>query len=164
MHAARKRLPTRVGRLGVRQRPRRPWGNNRRERVARGATQALALLPREQIRRTARLRAAARELKIAAHVLLALVRLRTNAYGMTIRQEIETRTGRNLSIGAVYATLERLEEKGYVSSARGEPAAERGGRAKRLFRIEAAGQDALQSSHDVFQKMTAGLGKRWWAT
>ena len=70
-------------------------------------------------------------------MLLALVRLEANAYGMTIRREIEDRTGRNLSIGAVYATLDRLESKGYVSSSLSEPTAERGGRAKRLFRIEA---------------------------
>ena len=49
-------------------------------------------------------------------MLLALVRLEANAYGMTVRREIEDRTGRNLSIGAVYATLDRLESKGYVSS------------------------------------------------
>jgi PadR family transcriptional regulator PadR len=49
-------------------------------------------------------------------ILLALVRLKDNAYGMTVRREIEERTGRNISIGAVYTTLERLEAKGYVSS------------------------------------------------
>jgi PadR family transcriptional regulator, regulatory protein PadR len=67
-------------------------------------------------------------------VLLALVRLGPEAYGMTVRREIEKRTGRDISIGAVYATLERLETKGFVSSFTGEPTAERGGRAKRLFR------------------------------
>jgi PadR family transcriptional regulator PadR len=58
---------------------------------------------------------------------------------MTVRREIEERTGRNISIGAVYATLERLETKGYVRSFLGEPTAVRGGRAKRLFQIEAEG-------------------------
>ena len=66
-------------------------------------------------------------------VLLALVRLEENAYGMTVRREIEARTGRSVSIGAIYATLERLQTKGYVRSFIGEPTAERGGRAKRLF-------------------------------
>jgi PadR family transcriptional regulator, regulatory protein PadR len=94
-------------------------------------------------------------------VLLALVRLKANAYGVTIRREIEERTGRNLSIGAVYATLDRLESKGYVSSSLGEPTAERGGRAKRLFRIEAEGDRALRVSHDAIQRMTLGLPKRW---
>jgi PadR family transcriptional regulator PadR len=94
-------------------------------------------------------------------VLLALVRLGENAYGMTVRREIEERTGRDLSIGAVYATLERLEGKGYVSSFTGEPTAERGGRAKRLFRIEADGEQALRTSQEAIRRMTAGLKKRW---
>ena len=94
-------------------------------------------------------------------VLLALVRLEANAYGMTIRREIEERTGRNLSIGAVYATLDRLESKGYVSSFIGEPTAERGGRAKRLFRIEAEGNQALRASQNAIRKMTLGLPKDW---
>ena len=94
-------------------------------------------------------------------VLLALVRLGPNAYGMTVRREIETRAGRNLSIGAVYATLERLEAKRYVSSVIGEPTAERGGRAKRHFRIEAAGERALKASEDAMRRMSAGLKRRW---
>jgi PadR family transcriptional regulator, regulatory protein PadR len=69
-------------------------------------------------------------------ILLALARLDGNAHGMIVRREIEERTGRNISIGAVYATLERLEAKGYVSSSTGDPTPERGGRAKRLFRVE----------------------------
>lgn len=97
-------------------------------------------------------------------VLIALVRLGANAYGMTVRREIESRTGRDLSIGAVYATLERLESKGYVSSVLGEPTAERGGRAKRLFRIEAEGLRALAATQQSLQKMTAGLKKQWSTT
>jgi PadR family transcriptional regulator PadR len=97
-------------------------------------------------------------------VLLALVRLEDNAYGMTVRREIEERTGRNLSIGAVYATLDRLETKGYVSSILGEPTAERGGRAKRLFRIEADGEAALRVSQEAIRRMTAGLRRRWGTT
>ena len=94
-------------------------------------------------------------------ILLALVRLDGNAYGMIVRREIEERTGRNLSIGAVYATLERLETKGYVSSFTGEPTPERGGRAKRLFRVEAAGKQALQTSNQTIRSMTAGLKGHW---
>src|ERR1700682_5391578 len=94
-------------------------------------------------------------------VLLALVRLESNAYGMTVRREIEDRTARNISIGAVYTTLERLEAKGYVSSFIGEPTAERGGRAKRLFRIEADGEEALRASQEAIRKMTIGLKNRW---
>jgi PadR family transcriptional regulator PadR len=97
-------------------------------------------------------------------VLLALLRLGNHAYGMTVRREIEERTGRNLSIGAVYATLERLEAKGYVSSFTGEPTSERGGRAKRHFRIEADGQQALRASQQAIRKMILGLKNRWGTT
>ena len=86
-------------------------------------------------------------------VLLALVRLRENTYGVTIRREIAERTGRDVSFGAVYTTLERLERKGYVSSRMGEPTAERGGRAKRYFRIEAPGRRALNSSRETIARM-----------
>ena len=97
-------------------------------------------------------------------VLLALVRLEENAYGMTVRREIEGRTGRSISIGAIYATLERLQAKGYVRSFVGEPTAERGGRAKRLFRIEADGRRALGTTQEAMQKMAAGLKKQWGTT
>ena len=83
---------------------------------------------------------------------------------MIVRREIEKRTGRNISIGAVYATLERLEAKGYVSSFTGEPTAERGGRAKRLFRVEAAGNRALEISEQTVRSMKAGLRNRWEST
>jgi PadR family transcriptional regulator PadR len=82
-------------------------------------------------------------------VLLALVCLRENPYGVTIRREIAERTGRDVSFGAVYTTLERLERKGYVSSRLGEPTPERGGRAKRYFRIEAPGIQALERSRET---------------
>ena len=94
-------------------------------------------------------------------VLLALARLGSDAYGMTVRREIEKRTGRNVSIGAIYATLERLEGKGYLSSFTGEPTAERGGRAKRLFQIEAEGERALATSQEAIRRMSAGLKARW---
>jgi PadR family transcriptional regulator, regulatory protein PadR len=97
-------------------------------------------------------------------VLLALIRLGDNAYGMTVRREIEARTGRDLSIGAIYATLERLEAKGYIRSEVGEPTAERGGRAKRLFRIEASGEAALDASQQALRSMTAGVPRRWRTT
>jgi DNA-binding PadR family transcriptional regulator len=94
-------------------------------------------------------------------VLLAMVRLGDDAYGMAVRREIESRTGRNLSIGATYATLERLEAKGLVSSYTGEPTAQRGGRAKRHFRVTAEGRRALTIAQDALQKMTAGLRPGW---
>ena len=90
-------------------------------------------------------------------VLLAALRLGEDAYGMTVRREIETRAGRDISIGAVYATLERLESKGLVTSFKGEPTAERGGRAKKYFRVTGAGERALRKSLEVVRKMSAGL-------
>src|SRR5690242_8964453 len=90
-------------------------------------------------------------------VLLAVLRLGPDAYGMTVRREIEHATGRDVSIGAVYATLTRLEEKDFVKSYTGEPTAERGGRAKRHFRMTADGKGALRSTHEIISQMSAGL-------
>ncbi len=90
-------------------------------------------------------------------VLLALLRLRDQAYGMRIRQEIEERTDRSVSIGAIYATLDRMQAKGYVSSWLADPTAERGGRAKRFFKIETAGATALQRSQDALNRMLKGI-------
>jgi PadR family transcriptional regulator, regulatory protein PadR len=90
-------------------------------------------------------------------VLLAVMRLGEDAYGITVRREIENNTGRDLSIGAVYATLVRLESKGLVRSLAGEPTAERGGRAKRYFRVTADGKAALRNMHAIIMKMSAGL-------
>ncbi|MCG8432576.1 MAG: PadR family transcriptional regulator [Gammaproteobacteria bacterium] len=91
------------------------------------------------------------------HVLAALVHQGSNAYGMTVRQEIEERTSRTVSIGAVYTTLARLEEKGFVSSHEGEATPERGNRAKRYFKIEAPGLRALEESRRRLEGMWAGL-------
>ena len=66
-------------------------------------------------------------------IVLALLRLEDRAYGVTVRQEIEFRTKREVSIGAVYATLDRLESKGYVKSRRSDPTPERGGRSNASF-------------------------------
>ena len=90
-------------------------------------------------------------------VLLAVMRLGSNAYGMTVRREIDSTTGRDISIGAVYATLGRLESKGFIRSYAGEPTAERGGRAKRYFSMTAEGKAALRNTHEVILKMSAGL-------
>src|SRR5665213_1256087 len=90
-------------------------------------------------------------------VLLAVVRLGPNAYGVTVRREIESATGRDISIGAVYATLVRLESKRLIRSYTGEPTAERGGRAKRFFRMTADGAGSLGNTHEMILKMSAGL-------
>ncbi len=90
-------------------------------------------------------------------VLLALVRQGSDAYGVSICDDITARTGRDVSLGAVYKTLERLEDKGLVSSRFGEPTAERGGRRKRHFKVTAAGQRALKQSVAALRRMTDGL-------
>jgi DNA-binding PadR family transcriptional regulator len=90
-------------------------------------------------------------------VILALMRLREDAYGVTIRQEIEARTRRGVSIGAVYATLDRLERKGYVKSNFGEPTAERGGRSKRFFRVTSKGVTAVNRTHTALSRLIDGL-------
>ena len=90
-------------------------------------------------------------------VMLTLVRLGEQAYGMTIRLEIEERTGRSVSIGAVYTTLRRLQRKGFVLSALGEPSPSRGGRAKKYFTLEPDGLDALQRSREMFASLWKGV-------
>lgn len=90
-------------------------------------------------------------------VLLAVLRLGKNAYGVTIWEEIEKRTGRSAIIGAVYATLDRLETKRFISSKVGDPTPERGGRAKRFFKITAQGSVALERSRKILENMWAGL-------
>ena len=94
-------------------------------------------------------------------VLAALMRLGDDAYGVSIRRAIEDRAGRAVSIGAVYTTLGRLERKGLVTSHVGEPTAERGGRAKKYFRAEAAGQKALTNAVRAIGRMTEGLSLSW---
>ena len=90
-------------------------------------------------------------------IVLALLRLEDRAYGVTVRQEIEFRTQREISIGAVYATLDRLESKGYVNSYRGDPTPERGGRSKRFFRVTAKGMAAVSRTQYALRSMAEGL-------
>src|SRR5256885_9944921 len=90
-------------------------------------------------------------------VILGLMRLHNDAYGVTVRQEVEARTGREVSIGAVYATLDRLEAKGYVKSRLGEPTPERGGRSKRFFRVTTKGVMAVNRTHNALLQLTDGL-------
>ena len=96
-------------------------------------------------------------LVLLAVVLLAVMRLGPASYGVTIREEIESRTGRDVSLGAVYPTLDRLERKGFVSSYSGEPTGERGGRAKRHFRIEPAGEEALHRTREMLAALWEGF-------
>ena len=87
-------------------------------------------------------------------VLLAVLRLGDEAYGASVRREIETRTGRALTVGALYRTLDRLELKGYVASHVGDPTPERGGRAKRHFQLRPLGMRSLRASRQA-------LAARW---
>jgi DNA-binding PadR family transcriptional regulator len=90
-------------------------------------------------------------------LLLAVVHLGGDAYGVTIRQEIETRLGREVAIGALYTSLDRLERKGYLRSRMSDPTPERGGRSKRHFTIRPAGAAALREARERHQRMWAGL-------
>jgi DNA-binding PadR family transcriptional regulator len=90
-------------------------------------------------------------------VLLAVMRLGPDAYGVTIRKDIEERTGRSVSGGAIYPTLDRLEAKGFVSSFTGAPTPERGGRSKRHFRLESAGLRALERSRSMLDALWQGF-------
>ncbi len=90
-------------------------------------------------------------------VMLALLRLPEDAYGVTVRQELEARTGREVSIGAVYATMDRLEVKGYVKSRLGDPTPERGGRSKRFFRVTPKGLLAVNRTHTSLSRLLEGM-------
>ena len=90
-------------------------------------------------------------------VLLALLRLGNDAYGREVREEIEKRTGREISYGAVYTTLDRLEQKGYVAHRLGDATAERGGRAKKYFRALPEGREALRATQQALTVMWEGV-------
>ena len=95
-------------------------------------------------------------------IILALLRLEGDAYGMRVRLEIATRTGRDIAIGAVYTTLERLETKGMVRSSTEEKV--EGSRAKRIFCPTPRGRRALAASCEALASMSAGLnlsGASW---
>jgi len=90
-------------------------------------------------------------------VLLALIRLGDNAYGVPVRQEIENRTDRSVSVGALYSTLDRLEEKGFIASRFSDSRPERGGRSRRYFKVRGAGVRALERTQAALASMWEGL-------
>ena len=94
-------------------------------------------------------------------VLGALLRLGDHAYGVRVRQEIEARADREVSIGAVYTTLGRLEDKGHGRSWLGEPSESRGGRAKRFFKPTAQGARALRRSIRSIDRIVGDLAVEW---
>jgi PadR family transcriptional regulator, regulatory protein PadR len=93
-------------------------------------------------------------------VLLGVLRLEADAYGAAIRQEIHARSGRDVSINAVYTTLDRLEAKGLLRSWVGEPTAQRGGRRRKFYALRPAGVTALRHAYHAFTAMADGLEGR----
>lgn len=91
------------------------------------------------------------------HILLCLAQHRGTSYGTEIRATLMRMINRDTSIGALYATLERLQKKGFVSSKVGEPTAERGGRAKRYFELTAQGRQVLLSTKHNLETLWAGV-------
>ena len=90
-------------------------------------------------------------------VLLAIAHLRGEAYGIPIVEEIERRTGRSVARAAVYVTLRRLEDKGFISSWMSDPTPERGGKPRRYVKLAADGARALREARQVAERMWSGL-------
>lgn len=90
-------------------------------------------------------------------VMCAVLRLDDAAYGASIREELLERAGRDVSPGAVFTTLERLEARGLVTSRYGEPTPERGGRRKRYYTLQPEGRRLLAASLDTIRRMARGL-------
>jgi PadR family transcriptional regulator, regulatory protein PadR len=86
-------------------------------------------------------------------VILTVVQLGEDAYGVTISRELEELRGRGVALGSVYAALERLEEKGLVSSSLGRPTPERGGKAKRYFRVTQEGLRQVRKTRSVLTRL-----------
>ena len=90
-------------------------------------------------------------------ILLAILRLGDDAYGVTIRAELAARAERPVSPGALYTALQRLEAKGVITSRMGDPTPQRGGRAKRHVAVTAPGMRALRRSLQAYQRLLDGL-------
>lgn len=90
-------------------------------------------------------------------LLLAVLRLQDGAYGASIQSDLEERAERRVSLGSIHVTLGRLEENGLVSSAKGEPTGERGGKARRIYAVTEVGRAALEHSRAVLERMWDGV-------
>ena len=90
-------------------------------------------------------------------LMFALLELEAGAHGVSIRRAIEERTGRQVSPGAVYTALERLETRGFVTSRVGETTPARGGRRRKYYDLEPEGAEALKRSYDTLANMAQGL-------
>jgi PadR family transcriptional regulator PadR len=102
--------------------------------------------------------------KLELVALLAVLRLGRDAYGAQIRRDLSERAGRDYSIGAIYTTLQRLEDKGLLTSAMTEPTAVRGGRAKRCFRATGAGETVVRRARQVTDAFWTGVPAKLRAT
>jgi PadR family transcriptional regulator, regulatory protein PadR len=89
-------------------------------------------------------------------ILSSAARLGDDAYGAAMREDIEAMAGRQCSIGALYTTLDRLEQKGFIKTWTGEPSPERGGRAKRIVRITATGARQAQAFYEAVMRVSVG--------
>ena len=92
-------------------------------------------------------------------VMLALIRLGDEAYGVPIVLEMEEHSDRDIAVGSVYAALERLQDRGLVASRIGEPTRERGGRAKRYFKVTGRGLRVVQDTQRTLTRLWKGLPK-----
>ena len=93
--------------------------------------------------------------------LLTVARLGDEAYGLAVRHDLAERTGRDYSVGAVYTTLQRLEDKGLLTSHASEPLPVRGGRSRRHFTLTAAGARAIRDAERHAASLWAGVGSRF---
>ena len=92
-------------------------------------------------------------------VLLAILRMDADAYGVTIKDALDQETSRDVTLGAIYKTLGRLEDKGFVSTRLGQPTPQRGGKRKKLYRLEPLGFRALKQSMADLRRLSRGLGR-----
>ncbi|MFY8349188.1 PadR family transcriptional regulator [Pseudoalteromonas sp. SSM20] len=90
-------------------------------------------------------------------VMLAILKLADNAYGVSIRELLIDAIGRDVSVGALYTTLERLEKKGLLTSSQGEAIAQRGGRAKKFYVVSGQGKQALNRSKNALETLWQGI-------
>jgi len=92
-------------------------------------------------------------------ILLAILRLEDNAYGVTIREKIEEIAQRSISYGTLYSYLDQVHRKGYVSKSAGKPSPERGGRRKIFYKLTADGKGALKAAHELQKVIWAEMPK-----
>jgi PadR family transcriptional regulator, regulatory protein PadR len=90
-------------------------------------------------------------------LLLAVLQLGADAYGVTIRDEVDRRGQRKLTLGTIYKTLDRLESRGLLAARQGEPTPERGGKAKRFYSVTSTGRRAIRASFRTIRRRAAGL-------